>query len=297
MTYTTGDTSMTATRPYRSRIAMGAMSAVLAALVTLAPLASPLGAQATRGLAAPTPEALRGKGYGVEFTQTMAFQGERAGNAIGRETRLRVTFDAGQRRGNTNEAVVRVDTARGSLSTPHNREVLDLRNLQNTRFTITYGDSGAPATWPATPAGLAFGDGSEIPFATLLGQLIPALPMRAARTGDTWERSWTRRSMNGQERAQHAVTTRYTLEAITQSAGTRVARVRFVTTSGAGAPPVFKSGGTMLVGADDGVLRELTLEESSTGNWDFNGEMLPFIQTDVTKLVLRDATGAAPAHR
>jgi hypothetical protein len=248
-------------------------------------------AQTAAPLRAAAPDALRGRSYGVTFSQVVAFQGDYHGAEMGRATQFRVTLApvAGAR----GAVSVRVDSARGSASNPHAREVLDLRPLMGTSLQATYTDSGRPAVWAATGPTVSFGEiGGSLPLTTLLDPIFPALPARPVRANDTWDRTWTQTALVGQKEVRIAVRTRYVVERIETVAGAQVVRVRFTTTPTGPAIPGSTSSGTMLVGVD-GVLRELRIEESREGNdWDFNGNILSYTQRDELVVTLRPATSA-----
>jgi hypothetical protein len=246
-------------------------------------------AQNAAPLRAAEPDALRGRGYGVTFSQVIAFQGEYHGAEMARNAQFRVTLSpvAGTR----GAIAVRIDSARGSASNPHAREVLDLRPLMGTSLQATYADSGRPVTWSQSGPAVGFGEiGGSLPLTTLLDPLFPALPARAVRANDTWERTWTQQALIGQKEVQISVRTRYVVERIQALDGAQVARVRFTTSPTGAAVPGTTSAGTMLVGLD-GVLRELRIEESREGNdWDFNGNILTYMQRDELVVTLRPST-------
>jgi hypothetical protein len=253
-------------------------------------IVSSLGAGAQNApLRAAAPDALRGRSYGVTFSQVVAFQGEFHGAEMARAAQFRVTLNpvAGTR----GALSVRIDSARGSASNPHAREVLDLRPMIGTALQATYADSGRPVTWSAQGPTVGFGEiGGSLPLTTLLDPLFPALPARAVRANDTWERTWTQQALIGQKETRVTLRTRYTVDRIESLDGAQVVRVRFTTAPTGAAVPGTTSTGTMVVGVD-GVLRELRIEESREGNdWDFNGNILNYVQRDELVVSLRPST-------
>jgi hypothetical protein len=244
-------------------------------------------AQGTAPLRVAAPDALRGRSYGVSFSQVVAFQGDYHGAEMSRSAQFRVTLSPAA--GARGAVMVRVDSARGSASNPHAREVIDLRPMIGTSLQATYADSGRPVTWSERGPTVAFGEiGGAIPLIALLDAVFPALPNRAVRAGDAWERTWSAPAIVGQKEVQLTVRTRYQVERLETVDRAQVVRVRFTSTpsDAADAP----STGTMLIGAD-GVLRELRIEGTRNGNdWDFNGNTLTYVQRDELVVTLRAAT-------
>lgn len=274
------------------RCRLSVVSAIAGVLVVFGGI--PTAAAQSTSLAAPQPAALTDRSYGVAFLQTMALQGESQGMSIVRDARLRVTFGAGRRRGALNEVALVVDSARGSTTNPHAREVLDLRSLRGSQVVVTYGDSGA--TWPTPVPDLSFGDYGKLPLSSVLDPLFPALPARAMAAGATWERSYTRRSLHGADAVTHPITVRYTLQRYDVVRGTRLARITFDVVADPSSPTGFKSSGAMLVGAGDGLLHELTVEETASGIWLFQGNEFPFIQTNALRYFLHGGAAAAASQ-
>jgi hypothetical protein len=240
-------------------------------------------------LRAAAPDALRGRSYGVTFSQVVAFQGDYHGAEMTRSAQFRVTLSPAA--GARGALVVRVDSARGSASNPHAREVLDLRPMMGTSLQATYADSGRPVTWSERGPTVSFGEiGGAIPLTALLDPIFPALPNRAVRASDTWERTWSTFAIVGQKEVQLTVRTRYQVERVETVDRAQVVRVRFTSTPIGGAVAGATSTGTMLVGVD-GVLRELRIEETHNGNdWDFNGNTLTYAQRDELVVTLRAPT-------
>lgn len=242
-------------------------------------------------LALPAAATLDGRSYGLEFTQLISLQ---AGSTvpITRNVQLRATFAAREAAGRT-ELTIRIDSARGSGTTPHARAVLDLRSLVGTSYRAVVADSGRPVTWAPSPAMITFGDmGGTLPLRALLSMLIPALPARAVRVGDSWDRTWSQEVLLGQRDIRQPVRTRFIVQGTERTARGVSWRIRFTASVvGVAAPPALGSG-SMLVGAD-GVLHELTLEENRQGaDWSFSDQMFSYGQIDRWTITLRSGSSA-----
>jgi hypothetical protein len=264
-------------RPFRTRLA------VAFAALGFVTASAPAVASQTPVLKMPAPSALNGRSYGIEFSNVVSFTG-RDGAEMNRTVRFHVTLNAAA---GGRGLSVRMDSARGSASNPHARSVLDLRSFVGTSLGVTYADSGKPVKWETAGPTVDFADASgALALSLLLDPMFPALPARDVRAGTTWERTWSRTALVGQQAHTTAVRTRYTVDKTERVGGVTGWRVSFVTTPVAGAAHVDQSGGSMLVGAD-GVLHELTLEETTSGRWEFNGEQLPYTQREQVRVALR----------
>jgi len=190
---------------------------------------------------------------------------------------------------------IRIDSARGSTSNPHAPEVLDFRSFVGTSLHGTYADSGRAIAWRDPGPDIAFGTiGARLPLRSLLHPLFPALPSGALQAGDTWERTWTQTAIHGQQSRRMPLRTRYTVESVATVAGSRLARVRLVSTPVSGALPGAAIRGTLTVDGD-GIVQELRLEEARTGDdWELNGRRVRYTQRDELTVTVR--AGAASSR-
>jgi hypothetical protein len=135
--------------------------------------------------------------------------------------------------------------------------------------------------------------GGSLPLTALIDPAFPGLPQAPVKVGESWEHWWTRTQIDGGELSVRQVATRFTLVALETNGGKTVARIAASTRaaadrSAAGAGAV-SAEGFVLIRVEDGVVLEVSSEESVTGSWSFSGEQLPFKQTSKLRLVNRAA--------
>ena len=78
----------------------------------------------------------------------------------------------------------------------------------------------------------------------------------------------------------------------------RVTMVNRAQPAAAGQPSDdLESTGFFLIGIEDGVIQEVSIEESVAGGWDFGGEALPYRQTSTVHGIRLGGASAAPRER
>jgi hypothetical protein len=218
-------------------------------------------------------------------------------NTLQREVYVRFHFDRA-RAGSGDSTIVPaiLDSLIAVMSSPHGRQVVDTRPLYGARFTLTYALAGGPPAWSAAPPAADFGDmmGGAFPVSALVDHAFLPLPDKAVATRGSWERQWTRRQVDGNVPTESRVNSRFTLGRTEQREGVRVARVTVtsqgqLTLAGGGAWPragQVEATGWILVGVEDGIVREVSLEETATGWVAMGDQQLPFRQKATIRLTL-----------
>ena len=228
---------------------------------------------------------LAGRAYGVQFAQVAVLESDGERREIGREARAVVRLSAAPTSGAARRVSLTIDSLRASITTPHNRQIVDARRHRGKSFTAAYTGAGGPAVFDSAAPALDYTSvGGELPLAAVLAHLFPPMPDRVVRVGESWERAWTRTSIDGNTLGERPVTTRVTLRGIDGRGDARVARLEILTrgapANGAGA---VEARGTALVEVATGALRELSIEETVTGTYRF-GAGLPYAQTTTIRI-------------
>jgi len=235
---------------------------------------------------------LEGRAYTLTLVQDAALE-TGADTHLVRDARFRFHFADGERStGERSAGAVVFDSARAAVTSPHGREVIDARPLMGRSAPLTWAREGGPAEWSAGGPVVDFGDfGAPQPVSALIDYGFPPLDTRAVRSGDSWERTWQRRMIDGNRWTETAVTTRLTLDRIDRHGDVTLARITFRTNAtGSGGP---SANGSIVIGVEDGVVREVILEDVASGEWSFGEEGVPFRQTTTLRLTLDDEP---PAH-
>jgi hypothetical protein len=221
---------------------------------------------------------------------------------VDRELRLR--FHVAESRpgaGDQITVLLAIDSMRSAMSTPHGRQVYDTRRQTAATYTLSYSRQGGRPDYSASPAAEDFASvmGGPPPISLVLDRMFPPLPDSAIAVGAAWERSWTERGLEAMSVATRRVHGRFTLVRVEERDGARLARIEVRTTRAADAHAAadstdtgaLESTGTILLGVEDGVVREVTIEERVTGSGMFPGGLAPFRQT--TRYRLTRVGGAA----
>lgn len=260
-------------------------AARLAALPLLLALSA---AGAQDAVAVPRPDATRldGRDYRIELRHDVDLETPDGRREIRRELRLRVRAAAERPQGGNRQVALRIDSIRASATTPHARELVDTRRHRGARGAVRYDAAGGPPIVEGAPTVDFASVGGELPLASLLALVVAPVPGAAVRVGRTVEQRWPRRSIDGNTPSDRPVTARLTLRAVEGRGADRVARVDIATrapaTADAGA---IEGRGTALVEVATGVLRELSLDETTSGTYRF-GDGLPYRQTTTIRIAL-----------
>lgn len=274
-------------RPVRRR------AATAAALTLAFTAAAPLRAQGDGvRLSLGDGARLDGRAYVMEMTQTAAIEAQGERREIGRQARARVRLAAAPAAGTSQRVTMTLDSLRASITTPHSREVVDTRRHRGRSFAVGYPRAGGSAAFDSTTPALDYSSvGGVLPLGAVLGHLFPPMPDRVVRVGESWERAWTRTSIDGNTLGDRPVTSRLTLRAIDGRGDARVARVEIATrgapANGAGA---VEAKGFALVEVATGAVREVSIEETVTGTYNF-GAGFPYRQTTTIRIAAPDAGG------
>jgi hypothetical protein len=222
------------------------------------------------------PATASGVSYASELTQSVTWHSALRELQGERTYRIGFTITTAAPAGDSIRATARVDSMRAVMDSPHGRQVIDTRRMVGNTFALTYAQRGGPANYSDVPVADFGMLGGAFPASTLIDYAFPAMPDHAVKTGDSWQHTWTRRQVDATSGTLAQITTLYTLLAFEKLDGAVVARVQ-VSSKGelsadtsAGAPAWEKPGsvqsnGYVLIGVDDGVVREVALEEAVKG--------------------------------
>jgi hypothetical protein len=262
---------------------VGPCAGVLAVLLVLS---GPVSAQnGPVRLSIADANAIAGRAYTLTFSQDAALEAG-ADTHLMRDARFRFRFGAGERISEQrSSSLVVFDSARAAVTSPHGREVIDARPLMGRSVPVTWAHSGGPAEWEPGVAIVDFGDfGTPQPVSALIDYVFPALDARAVRTGDSWERGWQRRMIDGNRWTETDVITRLKLDRLESHGGVTLARITFRTDAVGDRGP--SASGSIVLGVEDGVVREVVLEDLSSGEWSFGEDRVAFEQTTTLRLTL-----------
>jgi hypothetical protein len=237
---------------------------------------------------------LSGAAYSLILTQDAAIAD--SDSHIVREARLRFRFTDGERIDDLRSRVALVfDSARGAVSSPHGREVVDARRLIGPALRLEYGHAGGAPEWAGQVPSIDFGMfGGTFPVSALIDFAFPQVG-RALREGEQWEATAARRSIEGNVWIEESVLVRWTLDRIETGPNGRRAHVTF--TMRRPDERALEAAGSFVVDASTGLLLELSYEETVPGTWSFGGEDLPFVQTTRLRIVADAATSAGAIDR
>jgi hypothetical protein len=232
------------------------------------------------------PEArrLNGQAYALEMFDSIVIDAHGAPHNAARAARFRFHFsDAGAEADARVSASLTIDSLTMSLGTPHGDEVSLTHGLAGTRVPLQYRRTGGGASYADDVPLVDFSDmGGAFPLSSLIDPVFPALASRPVRVGDSWEQWWVRRRIDGGAASERQVTSRYTLAALEMRDGETVARV-IVSTRGDAVPGLAAAGaveasGFVVIRVSDGVVLEVSSEETVGGLWGFEGESFPYRQ-------------------
>jgi hypothetical protein len=238
--------------------------------------------------------AAAGQRFAGEWTQTVVIEREPEDVQMDRELRAGFRIEQADAAGeNSVNAVLAFDSVRAAVSTPHGRQVFDMRGALHASYRLSYSRSGGPPAYlDASPE--QNGAPSVQP---LLDVVFPAMPSQPVQEGDSWEHEWMRTRTDGMSVTERPVTTRYTLKEFEALDGETVARIDLVSSGGPEANPAdstrpgtMEAQGTLLLDIGSGIVRSVTLEETVTGAAVFPGGISPYRQTTRYRLV-RQANG------
>jgi hypothetical protein len=237
--------------------------------------------------------AAAGLRFAGEWTQTVVIEREPEDIRMDRELRAGFRIEQAHAAENKINAVLAFDSIRAAVSTPHGRQVVDMREPLNASYRLSYSRlGGAPAYLDASPA--RQGAPSVYP---LLDVVFPAMPSQPVEEGDSWTHEWIRTQTDGVSVTERPVTTRYTLTGFEALDGETVARIDLMSSGGPEASPAdstrpgtMGARGTLLLDVASGIVRSVTLEETVTGAGVFPGGIAPYRQTTRYHLV-RQANG------
>ena len=262
-------------------------AACLAALPLLVAL-STAGAQGAVAIPRPDVARLDGRDYRIELRHDVGVESPDGRREIGRELRLRVRAVAEPVPAGAGRVALRIDSIRASATTPHARELVDTRRHRGARVALRYDAGGGAPTVEGAPTVDFASVGGELPLASLLALVVAPVPGGALRVGHAVDRSWPRQSIDGNTASDRPVTARLTLRAVEGRGAGRVARIEILTRAAATADAgAIEGRGTALVEVATGVLRELSLDETTSGTYRF-GDGLPYRQTTTIRIALAE---------
>jgi hypothetical protein len=238
--------------------------------------------------------AMSGAAYTLVLTQDAVIAG--GGAHIVREARLRLRFTDGERLDAVRSRVVLVfDSARGSVSTPHGREVVDARRLVGPALRLEYDHAGGTPEWAGPVPSIDFGAfGGTFPVSALIDFAFPQVG-RPLRQGEAWESTATRRTSEGNVWIEESVLVRWTLDRI--EAGRNGNRAHVTFTLRRPDARTLEAAGFFVVDVRTGLLLDLSYEETVPGTWRFGGEDAPFVQTTTLRIVADAATAGGAIDR
>jgi hypothetical protein len=212
------------------------------------------------------------KAFTTEYTQTITTQGEMSIDIV-REARIRWRLEAAKGAGDSVRATVRFDSLRGSVSSPHGRQVLDLRTMRGTGMPIVWSRSGGPPRIDGAPPAADFGEmmGEPMPMPHFVTHAFPTLSAKGVQPGDRWEASFTRVAMDANTETRRPITMRYRLMDVEKQNGADVARIEVTWHGDAPAGTDTREAGAVdgkgfvRIGVVDGVVREVDIEETTSG--------------------------------
>jgi len=224
------------------------------------------------------PSDAAGLAYSAEMLQSIVFESPSGVLNAEREYQIRFQFDDAQARGGDSVSVsARLDSVRAIMVSPHGRQVVDTRILHGKTFAFTYARIGGAPTYPSAPPAADFGMfGGAFPVSIMVDFLFPPMPDQPVQVGDAWERVHVRRQVDGGATpTEGSITSRYTFAGFEKRAGAWLARLEVAgsgalvgadahsetATDGAG---TLEATGFILLGVADGIVREVSLQESVT---------------------------------
>jgi hypothetical protein len=263
-------------------------AARLAALPLLLAL-STAGAQGAVAIPRPDAARLDGRDYHIELRHDVGVESPEGRREIGRALRLRVRALAEPVQGGTRQVALRIDSIRASATTPHARELVDTRRHRGARVVVRVAAADGASTVQGAPTVDFASVGGELPLASLLALVVAPVPGGALRVGQAVERAWPRQSIDGNTASDRPVTARLTLRAVAGRGADRVARIEIATRAAATADAgAIEGRGMALVEVATGVLRELSLDETTSGTYRF-GDGLPYRQATTVRIARAEA--------
>jgi hypothetical protein len=266
-------------------------------LISLATAASVSAQVAPVRLKLPTAARLNGQAYALEMKQEVGIDYHGSPHTASRLVRFRFGFSGSREDADRVTTFLRMDSLRTLVATPHGDQPEFTHGLQGSSLSLTYGRDGREVTYAEAPPLIDFGEmGGALPLSALIDQVFPALSASPVRVGDSWEHWWVRVQVDGAALTERRVASRLTLAALEMRGGKAVARVEVSTR--ADALPGEQGGavvanGVVLIRVEDGVVLELSSEETVSGVWLFETERLPYRQT--TTLEARNVSVVATA--
>jgi len=245
--------------------------------------------------------AAAGRAYTGEMQQSTTIERTEGDIQMERDLRFRFRVIEGKAEGTDRvNIVLALDSLRAALSTPHGRQVYDTRTMARA-VALAYGRTGGRPDYSASPEAEDFTRAlsGPPPLSLVLDRMFPVLPDSAVRVGDTWDRAWTETGVEAMTVATRRVRAQFRLAGIAEQDGARIAHIEIVVrkTPDERAPADTAAGtlearGAVVMGADDGVVREADYEEVITGSGMFPGGRTPFRQTTRYRIAQAGSTGA-----
>jgi hypothetical protein len=284
--------SMNTTHVRRS--ARHSLLLVLASAASLSAQAAPVRLQL------PTAPRLDGQTYALEMNQEVGIDYHGSAHTASRAVHFQFSFSGSRAESERVTTLLRMDSLRMFIGTPHGDQPELTHGLQGSSLSLSYRRDGREVTYAEPTPLIDFAEmGGALPLSALIEQVFPALSAAPVRVGESWDHWWVREQVDGAAVTERRVASRFTLAALETRAGKAVARVEVSTR--ADALPGEQGGaitahGLVLIRVEDGVVLEVSSEETVSGIWYFEAERLPFQQT--TKLSARNVTavGASPGR-
>jgi hypothetical protein len=266
-------------------------------LLTLATAASLSAQAAPARLQLPAAARLDGQQYALEMKQDVGIDYHGSPHTASRAVRFQFGFSGSRAEAERVTSSLRIDSLRMFLGTPHGDQPELTHGLQGSSLSLTYRRDGREVTYAEPTPLIDFAEmGGALPLAALIEQVFPALSTSPVRVGESWEHWWVRQQVDGAAVTGRRVASRFTLAALETQAGKAVARIEVSTR--ADALPGDRGGaitanGFVRIRVEDGVVLEVSSEETVSGIWLFETERLPFQQT--TRLQARNVSAVAAA--
>ena len=234
-----------------------------------------------------------GHTFAAEFTQALIIRADGREIHVEREYRAGARLSDARVSGDSVRVTLTLDSARASTIAHGTRQVIDTRTMVGKSAALTYARQGGVARVADDGPAADFGPrlGGLVPVSVLFDALFPPIPAQPVRVRDSWERTWQRTALDAAAVTQRPVTARYTLASVETRNGVRLARIGVtIAEPAAGDDAAIDATGSILIGLDDGIVREAVLTETVAGNGDLGGAMRAFEQTTNYRLTAINGT-------
>jgi hypothetical protein len=226
----------------------------------------------------------RGLAYVADFGQSLSI--DVAGGTMEAQRSFRIRGHIEQATALTGDSVlltVKLDSARASAVQHDTRQILDARQLPGAAIELAYARAGGRPAWRTTPPSVDFGEMIEgpVPVSIMLDPLFIPMPDHAVEAGATWEREWRRDWLDGRTPGEQRMRVRFRFERIEKAGRASVARIAISSPADPAGPT-----GYALVGIEDGVVHEVSIDAVSSATLEFGADTFPYRQTSTLRIAL-----------